>query len=36
VIFIDEIVVQLGGIRGKRRVWRLLGESFNKHYIRRR
>jgi hypothetical protein len=26
----------LGNIQGKRRVWRLPGEAYNKHYIRRR
>jgi hypothetical protein len=36
VIFTDETAVQLGGTRGKRRVWRLPGEAYNKHYIRRR
>jgi hypothetical protein len=36
VIFTDETTVQLGGIRGKRRVWRLPGEAYNKHCIRRR
>jgi hypothetical protein len=36
VIFTDETTIQLGGIRGKRRVWRLPGEAYNKHYIRRR
>ncbi len=36
MIFTDEIAVQLGGTRGKRRVWRLLGEAYNKYYICRR
>jgi transposase len=36
VIFSDETAVQLGGTRGKRRVWRLPGEAYNKHCIRRR
>jgi hypothetical protein len=36
VIFTDETAVQLGGTRGKRRVWRLPGEAYNKHCIRRR
>jgi hypothetical protein len=36
VIFTDEIAVQLGNIRGKRRVGRLPGKAYNKHYIRRR
>jgi hypothetical protein len=35
VIFINEIVVQLGNIREKRRIWRLPGEAYNKYYIRR-
>jgi hypothetical protein len=26
----------LGGIREKRRIWRLPGEAYNKHYIQRR
>jgi hypothetical protein len=30
VIFTDKTAVQLGGTRGKRRVWRLLGEAYNK------
>jgi hypothetical protein len=36
VIFTDKTAVQLGGTRGKRRIWRLPGEGYNKHYIRRR
>jgi transposase len=36
VIFTDETAVQLGGTRGKRRVWRLPGEAYDKHCIRRR
>jgi transposase len=36
VIFTDETAVQLGGTRGKRRVWRLPGEAYNKHCIQRR
>jgi hypothetical protein len=36
VIFTDETAVQLGGTRGKRRVWRLPGEAYSKHCIRRR
>ena len=36
VIFIDETAVQLGSVRGKRRIWRLPGEAYNKHCIRRR
>jgi transposase len=36
VIFTDETAVQLGGTRGKQRVWRLPGEAYNKHCIKRR
>jgi len=36
VVFTDETTVQLGGTRGKRRVWRLPGEAYDKHCIRRR
>ena len=36
VIFTDETAVQLGGTRGRRRVWRMPREAFNKHCIRRR
>jgi hypothetical protein len=35
VIFTDETAVQLGGTRGKRRIWRLPEEVHNKHYIKR-
>jgi hypothetical protein len=36
VIWTDETAVQLGGTRGRRRVWRLPGEAYHKHVIRRR
>ena len=36
MIFTDETAVQLGGTRGKRRVWRKPDEAYNKHVIRRR
>jgi hypothetical protein len=36
VIFIDKTSVQFGGIRGKRRVWRLPSKAYDKHGIRRR
>jgi hypothetical protein len=36
VIFIDETSVQLGGIRGKRRVWRTTKEVYHPHVIKRR
>jgi hypothetical protein len=36
VIFIDETSVQLGGIRGKRRVWRTTKEAYHPHVIKRR
>jgi hypothetical protein len=36
VIFTDETAVQLGGTRGRRRVWRKPEEAFHKHVIRRR
>jgi hypothetical protein len=36
VIFTDKTTVQFGSVRGKRHVWRLPGEAYNKHCIRRR
>jgi hypothetical protein len=36
VIFIDETSVQLGGVRGKRRVWRTPDEVYHHHVIKRR
>jgi hypothetical protein len=36
VIFSDETSIQLGGFRGRRRVWRKLDEAYRKHVIRRR
>ncbi len=36
VIFTDETSVQKGGVRGKRRVWRLKTETHNPHCITRR
>jgi hypothetical protein len=36
VIWTDETSVQLGGVRGKRRVWRKSGEAFHPHVITRR
>jgi len=36
VIFSDETAVQLGGVRGRRRVWRKPDEAFDKHVITRR
>jgi Transposase/DDE superfamily endonuclease len=36
VIFSDETSVQLGGVRGKRRVWRKKEETFHEHVIQRR
>jgi transposase len=36
VIWTDETAVQLGGTRGRRRVWRLPREAYHKHVIRRR
>jgi hypothetical protein len=36
VIFTDETAVQLGGVRGKRRVWRKADETHYPHCIKRR
>ncbi len=36
VIFTDETSVQKGGVRGRRRVWRLKEETHNPHVIARR
>jgi hypothetical protein len=36
VIFADETSVQKGGIRGRRRVWRLSKETHHPHVIARR
>jgi transposase len=36
VIWTDETSVQLSGLRGKRRIWRLPSEAFDPHCIRRR
>jgi hypothetical protein len=36
VIFTDETSVQMGGVRGKRRVWRTPEEAYHKHIIKRR
>jgi hypothetical protein len=36
VIWTDKTLVQLGGVRGKRRVWRKSGEAFHPHIITRR
>jgi len=36
VIWTDETSVQLGGIRGKRRVWRKPDEAYHKHCIKTR
>lgn len=36
IIFSDETSVQLGGVRGRRRVWRKPDEAFHDHVIRRR
>lgn len=36
VIFTDETSVQMGGVRGKRRVWRLSKEAYHPHVISRR
>ena len=36
VIWTDETSVQMGGIRGKRRVWRTPEESHHPHVIKRR
>ena len=36
VIWTDETSVQIGGVRGKRRVWRKPGEAFHPHVITRR
>ena len=36
VIWTDETSVQMGGVRGKRRVWRKPGEAFHPHVIVRR
>jgi hypothetical protein len=36
VIWTDETSVQLGGVRGKRRVWRKVKEAYYKHYIKKR
>jgi hypothetical protein len=36
VVFTDETSVQLGGVRGRRRVWRKADEVFHQHVIRQR
>ena len=36
VIFSDETSVQLGGVRGRRRVWRKKDETFHKHVVTRK
>jgi hypothetical protein len=36
VIWTDETSVQLGGVRGKRRVWRKVEEAYYKHCIKKR
>ena len=36
VVFTDETSVQLGGVRGRRRVWRRADEAFHQHVIRQR
>ena len=36
VIFTDETSVQLGGVQGKRRVWRTTKEAYYPHVIKRR
>ena len=36
LIWTDETSVQLGGTRGRRRVWRKPEEQFHKHVIKRR
>jgi len=36
VVFSDKTSVQLGGVRGRRRVWRKKEETFYKHVIQRR
>jgi len=36
VVFTDETSVQLGGVRGRRRVWRKADEVFHTHVIRQR
>jgi hypothetical protein len=36
VIFTDETSVQMGGVRGKRRVWRKADEAYHPHVIKRR
>jgi hypothetical protein len=33
VIFSDETSIQLGGVRGKRRVWRRRDEAYHPHVI---
>jgi hypothetical protein len=36
VVFTDETSVQLGGVRGRRRVWRKKDETFHAHVVRQR
>ena len=36
VIFTDETSVQMGAVRGKRRVWRKKDETFHPHVVTRR